>query len=97
MWPIATKLVTVFFITSDGTAKTVRALLDSLTGLLVTDRGSQFTFWAMDRRQVCWAHLVRKSVSFSERSDEGRELGEHLLLFAQAMLSEWLRVSSLRA
>ena len=92
VWTIATKLVTVFFITSDSTAKTVRALLDSLTGFLVTDRGSQFTFWAMERRQVCWAHLVRKFVSFSERHDEGRELGDHLLLFAQAMLSEWHRV-----
>jgi len=92
VWTIATKLVTVFFITSDGTAKTVRALLDSLTGFLVTDRGSQFGFWAMERRQVCWAHLVRKFVAFSERNDEGRELGQHLLLFAQAMLSEWHRI-----
>jgi transposase len=86
VWTIATKLVTVFFITSDGTAKTVKSLLGSLAGFLVTDRGTQFGFWAMHRRQVCWAHLVRKFVSFSERKDEGAVLGQHLLLFAQAML-----------
>jgi transposase len=85
-WTIATKLVTVFFITSDGTAKTVKSLLGSLAGFLVTDRGTQLGFWAMHRRQVCWAHLVRKFVSFSERKDEGAVLGQHLLLFAQAML-----------
>lgn len=92
VWTIATKLVTVFFITSDGTAKTVKSLLGSLAGFLVTDRGTQFGFWAMHRRQVCWAHLVRKFVSFSERKDEGAALGQHLLLFSQAMLSEWHRV-----
>lgn len=92
LWTIATKLVTVFAITGDGTTASIRDLLGTLSGLLVTDRGTTFGFWAMDKRQICWAHLIRKFVAYSERKDEGAQIGEHLLLFTQLMLAEWRRV-----
>jgi transposase len=92
LWTIATRFVAVFFITPDATRDTISGLLRSLTGILVTDRGSQFGFWAMDRRQICWAHLIRKFVAFSERSDEGAQLGDSLLLLAHGMLSAWHQV-----
>jgi len=92
LWTIATRLVTVFFIAGDGRKDTVKALLGNLRGILVTDRGSQFGFWAMERRQVCWAHLIRKFVAFTERGDHGAALGDSLLLIAQTMLHEWHRV-----
>lgn len=92
LWTIATRFVTVFFITADAKRDTIAALLKTLGGILVTDRGSQFGFWAMECRQICWAHLIRKFVAFSQRNDEGAQLGENLLLLAQAMLSSWHRV-----
>ena len=93
LWTIATALVTVFAVTTDATGATVRALVGTLGGFLVSDRAGQFGYWAMKRRQVCWAHLVRKFVAFSEspNADTAR-LGEHLLLFAQVLLREWHRV-----
>lgn len=92
LWTIATKLVTVFAMTADGTTESVQKMMGTLHGFLVTDRGSTFGFWAMQMRQVCWAHLIRKFVSYTERKDEGAEIGEHLLLFTQYMLAEWHRV-----
>lgn len=89
LWTIATKLVAVFFIAADATAPTIAGLLGTLRGIMVTDRGSQFGFWAMERRQICWAHLIRKFAAFSQRKDEGAQLGNNLLLLAQAMLSAW--------
>jgi transposase len=92
LWTIATRFVAVFFISADAKRETLAGLLKSLSGILVSDRGPQFDLWAIERRQVCWAHLIRKFVAFSERSDEGAELGESLLLLAQSMLSSWHRV-----
>ena len=90
LWTIATALVSVFFIVPDGTTGTVAKLVASARGFLVTDRGSQFSFWAMERRQVCWAHLMRKWVAYSEKSDpEAKALGEHLILFTQLMFKHW--------
>lgn len=92
LWTIATRFVAVFFISADAKRETIVGLLKTLDGILVTDRGSQFGFWAMERRQICWAHLIRKFVAFSERSDEGAQLGDSLLLLSQSMLSSWHRV-----
>lgn len=89
LWTIATRLVAVFFIAADATGPTIAALLGTLRGIMVTDRGSQFGFWAMERRQICWAHLIRKFVALSERKDQGAQLGNGLLLLAQAMLAAW--------
>ena len=66
VWTIATKLVAVFFVTADSRTETIRSLLGTLSGTLVSDRGSQFGMWAKDRRQICWAHLLRKFAAFSE-------------------------------
>ena len=92
LWTIATSLVVAFFVTPDAKAPGIRELLGQLHGIMVTDRGSQFGFWAMEKRQVCWAHLIRKFVAFSERKDQAGQLGESLLLVSQAMLSNWHRV-----
>lgn len=92
LWTIATRLVAVFFIAADGRKDTIAKLLGAARGILVTDRGTQFGFWAMERRQICWAHLIRKFVSFSERGDHGAALGDSLLLLAHTMLHEWHRV-----
>lgn len=92
LWTIATTLVAVFFVTVDAKAPTIKLLLGKLRGVMVTDRGSQFGFWAMRKRQICWAHLIRKFVAFSERKDEGAKVGESLLLLAHATLHEWHRV-----
>jgi len=90
LWTIATTLVTVFVVTGDATEKTVKQMLGKLHGIMVTDRGRQFGFWAMDKRQICWAHLIRKFVSFSESSNEAvSELGHDLLLFSQVLLCGW--------
>ena len=92
LWTIVTPLVAVYFITKDACRDTIASLLGTLQGTLITDRGSQFGFWAMQQRQICWAHLIRKFVAFSERKDEGAKIGSGLLLLAQAMLSAWHRV-----
>jgi outer membrane murein-binding lipoprotein Lpp len=66
LWTLATASVTVFAIVADGTRETLRLWIDRIRGVLVTDRGSQFGFWAMERRLICWAHLIRKFAAFSE-------------------------------
>ena len=92
LWTIATPLVVVYFITKDACGATIAALLGTLRGTLITDRGSQFGFWAMKDRQICWAHLIRKFVAFSERKDDGARIGDGLLLLAQATLAAWHKV-----
>jgi transposase len=93
LWVLATELSTVFKITADGALKTVQGFLREASGFLVTDRGGQFLFWAMDRRQICWAHLLRKFAEFSEHSDErAAELGRSLVLLSHLLFHQWHRI-----
>lgn len=92
LWTIASTFVTVFFITQDGTMAGLRGLFAKVKGILVSDRGRQFNFWAMEKRQICWAHLIRRFTEFSERSGPARQLGNSLLLCAHTMIHSWHRV-----
>jgi len=88
LWTFASRLATVFVITRTATTDVVRELVGTVRGTLVTDRGSQFGFWAMRRRQICWAHLVRRFVAFTQdHRPEVQKLGEALLLLSQVHLA----------
>ena len=64
LWTIATKAATVFKILADSSKATLQPLYGSLRGILVSDRAKALNFWAMDHRQICWAHLLRKFVAY---------------------------------
>lgn len=89
LWTIAAHLVTVFCLTLDATKATVEEMLGAATGILVSDRAPQFKFWAIERRQVCWAHLLRKFVSFAERSGPAGDVGRRLLFWTEFIFGPW--------
>jgi len=72
LWTIATAAATVFKVVDNGRKETLSALFEVQRGVLVSDRATALKFWDMKRRQVCWAHLLRKFISFSERDGPGR-------------------------
>jgi transposase len=92
LWTLTTALVTVFFIAADGTQDTVRMLLGKVRSWLVSDRAKQFSFWAINRRQICWAHLLRKFAAFAERNDAAGRLGKRLHEYAELLFHYWHRV-----
>lgn len=79
LWTVATSSVSVFSIVKNGTAATVRSLFGRIKGILVSDRASAFNFWRMKRRQICWSHLLRKFISFSERDGPAGRMGTELV------------------
>lgn len=90
LWVLACTTATVFCISVDATTAAVRKLVRFTRGVLMSDRGSQFGFWAMEKRQICWAHLVRKFVAFTESNNPKiKSLGESLLVLAKAHLGAW--------
>jgi transposase len=89
LWTIATAAVTVFKIVKNGKMETLRALFGEFRGVLVSDRATALTFWAMERRQICWAHLLRKFVSFAERAGPGAAIGGELLEYTGIMFAYW--------
>jgi transposase len=79
LWTIATTAVTVFKVITEATTTKLKVLLGRIKGVMVSDRATALDFWAMRRRQICWAHLLRKFVSFSERAGPAAAIGRVLL------------------
>jgi transposase len=90
LWVLATKGVTVFGLFDSGTASALKKWMGT-KGILVSDRGSQLHFWAMHRRQLCWAHLIRKFAWYAEQPGDAGQLGLALVGLAQRVLHEWHR------
>jgi len=89
VWTIATTMVTVFKIVADSSKATLRPLYGALRGILISDRATALNFWAMERRQVCWAHLLRRFVSFSERDGPAAAVGRELLDYTGLVFEYW--------
>jgi transposase len=89
LWTIASTAATVFKILADGSRATLAPLYGALRGILVSDRAAALSFWAMERRQICWAHLLRKFVSFSERAGPAGEIGRQLLDYTGLLFDYW--------
>lgn len=89
LWTIATTAATVFKIVTDGSRATLEPLYGALRGILVSDRATALGFWAMERRQICWAHLLRKAVSFSERDGPSAAFGRDLLNYIGILFEYW--------
>jgi transposase len=89
LWTIATAMATVFKIVANGKADTLKPLFGDRRGILVSDRATALGFWAMELRQICWAHLLRKFISFSERAGRAAALGRELLDYLAIMFAYW--------
>jgi len=92
LWTIATSGVTVFKILGDGKAATLAPLFGKKLGILVSDRATALNFWAMERRQICWAHLLRKAIAFSERDGPAGSFGRELLDYIGILFDYWGQV-----
>jgi transposase len=89
LWTIATTTATVYKIVAKSSKDVLRPLYGALRGILVSDRAKALGFWAMERRQICWAHLLRRFVSFSERDGPAGAFGLELLEYTALLFEYW--------
>jgi transposase len=92
VWVVVTALVTVFLVHARRNAEAARQLLGRFAGVLVSDRWSAYSSWPLDKRQLCWAHLIRYWTAFSEQRGKARRIGERLLELSGQMFTWWHRV-----
>jgi transposase len=89
LWTIASVMATVYCIVANGRRETIQPLFGPRKGILISDRATVFGFWNMALRQICWAHLIRKFVAFSERDGPAGAIGRELLDYAALVFEYW--------
>ena len=92
LWMAATPLVAVFMVHANRNAEAARALLGTFTGILTTDRWKVYGQWAIEKRQVCWAHLMRDFQFISEHRGLAGEIGAEMVRHGKKLFKLWYRV-----
>jgi len=91
-WVMVTAVVTVFIQgLSRSTAAAIELLGRAFGGIVVSDRFSAYNHLPLERRQLCWSHLIRDLTAITERPGASAEFGAQLLELQQQLFGHWHR------
>lgn len=86
LWTLCTERG-VYFMAHFGRGKTAaRALLSDFAGVLITDRYGAYNDLPPERRQLCWAHVIRNLERIARRPDPGGGIGTRLVRLARLVI-----------
>lgn len=86
LWTLSTQTLSFFMVHYSRGKIAAKALLSDFNGYLVTDHYSAYNDVPAERRQLCWAHLIRHFTEISERKGFAGDIGKRLLLISHAVI-----------
>jgi transposase len=90
LWGALTSQAAVFRIAPDRHERQLKALLgESFAGVACSDRWWAYNYLDPERRQLCWAHLVRDFTAHAEGLAAQREFGRAGLAIAASLFEAW--------
>jgi transposase len=93
LWISVTPVVTIFRLLKTRSAAGAKELLgEEVWGSIGTDRYAGYHWIDPRQRQLCWAHLKREFIAWSEREGETARIGRALLAAEQQLFALWYRV-----
>jgi hypothetical protein len=93
VWISVTPLVTIFRLLKTRGAAGAKDLLGEVVwGIIGTDHYAGYHWLDPRQRQLCWAHLKREFVAWSERAGETARIGLALLAVEKQLFALWYRV-----
>ncbi len=93
LWISVTPLVTIFrLLKTRGAAGAKELLGEVVWGIIGTDQYAGYPWIDPRQRQLCWAHLKREFVAWSERTGETARIGLAFLAVEKQLFSLWYRV-----
>jgi transposase len=72
-------------------AGVVRQIVGCFTGILTSDRWCGYNRYELEKRQLCWAHIIRDFEAMSISGPEGKAIGKALRKAARSMFRMWHR------
>jgi hypothetical protein len=89
-WVMVTAVVTVFIQgLSRSTAAAIELIGSTFGGIVVSDRFSVYNHHPLERRQICWAHVIRDLTAIAERPGASAEFETELLELQRQLFAYW--------
>jgi len=93
LWISVTPLVTIFrLLKTRGAVGAKEVLGVEVWGAIGTDHYAGYHWIDSRQRQLCWAHLKREFVAWSQRTGETARIGVALLAVEKQLFTSWYRV-----
>jgi len=93
LWISVTPLVTIFrLLKTRGAAGAKELLGEVVWGIIGTDHYAGYHWIDPHQRQLCWAHLKREFVAWSESTGETARMGLAFLAVEKQLFELWYRV-----
>jgi transposase len=93
LWGAVASTLAIFLVRKTRCSNVAKELLGAtFAGILITDRWSAYSWVDVQRRQLCWAHLLRQFIGFQDHGPEENAIGRSLELLTQTMFHAWHRV-----
>jgi len=90
LWGMLSASAALFRIAPDRHQREAKALLgEDFAGIACSDRWWAYDYLDPERRQLCWAHLVRDFTAHSEGVAAQKEFGEACLKIAGRLFAAW--------
>ena len=90
LWGALTGHTALFRIAADRHEREAKALLgERFAGIACSDRWWAYNYLETERRQLCWAHLVRDFTAHAEGLGAQRQFGEAGLKIAKRLFGAW--------
>lgn len=88
MWIVLSSMYAVFFARASRTKKVAQEILGTnFSGILISDRYNAY-LW-VNKRQLCWAHLIRDFVKLQDAGGIAAEFADKMLGFVKEMFTLW--------
>ncbi len=91
LWSAVTPLLKVFRVDRNRSREAFRRLLFAFEGILITDRWIVYRNHPKEKRQVCWAHLLRNFRALEERGGTAKKIGVEGQKAVEAVFWWWYR------
>jgi hypothetical protein len=91
LWVLVTDFAVLFRLFLGRGQECASKLLGCFVGILTSDRWCGYNHYPSEKRQLCWAHLIRDFKSMIGSGPEGEAIGKALLKAAQSMFRMWHR------
>ena len=91
LWVLVTECAVLFRLFLGRGQKCASELLGCFAGILTTDRWCGYNHYPSERRQLCWAHLLRDFKAMCVSSSDGEAIGKALLKSSRLMFRMWHR------
>ena len=90
LWVAVSRVATLFHVASSRAGKVIATLVGTAFGGVVTsDRLKSYRVLAVDRRQICWAHLIRNLLALAERNGSLGAWAVDLLAQSELLFALW--------